>query len=558
MNYWQSSFLCLLAFLLLSSNIATQNLENLGQQPAVQLSGNLQLGTQFYQASGIDGRSTSPNWNMSGSANLQLYEVSLPFSFTLGQQGQQLNYPRFAQFGMSPTYRWLKVHAGWRNLNFSNYSLAGHSFLGVGVEMDPGLWRIGVMYGRLRSARMATTSVAGGQLPARYQRNGMAFKLGIGEDNQFIDLIYFQAKDDPNSLPSGMIDSTLKAAENAIVACTWRLPLGKKINFTGELAGNMLNRDQRSNLAADYLSTSIPTPLEVRTSTQLNYAVRGGLEFDFSPVLLRTTFERIMPEFNSLGSYFFANDLQRWLIAPKISFAQRKVNLSGSLGLERNNLLGYRLETTRRVVGNAVLNINPNPRFGADINFTNYSIDQLDSRLDNIDSVRVAMVTTNYSVSPHWQWQDSLRSQQIFVLGQFQALNDRNPFTREFTNMETWLAMVSYNLGILPSQWSFNFSLQAQRIDVYPLRTNRFGGSFGVNKSTKDGRWSVSLHNSVFKNYLDQEADGLLLSSSLNLSFAPAKRHQLSLYTSLNHNKSEQFANYTELFGGIQYQYRWR
>ncbi|MEQ8338575.1 MAG: hypothetical protein RIA62_14560 [Cyclobacteriaceae bacterium] len=40
----------------------------------------------------------------------------------------------FNQYGMSPTYKNVTAHIGFRSMNFSRYSLAGHLFLVPGLK----------------------------------------------------------------------------------------------------------------------------------------------------------------------------------------------------------------------------------------------------------------------------------------------------------------------------------------------------------------------------------------------------------------------------------------
>ena len=132
-------FLCLtLSKVTYAQNVSTQ---------AVKVSGGLNAYAGLYQASGIDARNQTTPFGLSGSVNVSLPGgVSLPFSMVLGNQGASFRQP-FNQFGVSPTYKWAMVHAGYRNVQFSPFTLAGHTFLGGGFEINPGKLRLGAVYG---------------------------------------------------------------------------------------------------------------------------------------------------------------------------------------------------------------------------------------------------------------------------------------------------------------------------------------------------------------------------------------------------------------------------
>ena len=59
--------------------LPAQNLENLGQQKPLRLTGNFQLQSQFYRVQGIDPRQQPVYWAVSGSPTLHLYGVQIPF-----------------------------------------------------------------------------------------------------------------------------------------------------------------------------------------------------------------------------------------------------------------------------------------------------------------------------------------------------------------------------------------------------------------------------------------------------------------------------------------------
>lgn len=91
-------------------------------------------------------------------------------------------YQPFNQFGISPKYKWATLHLGYRNLTYSNYTLAGHRILGAGFDLKPKNFRIGFMYGQLRRSASIDSSMNANPMYVRpaptYKRLGMAAKLG--------------------------------------------------------------------------------------------------------------------------------------------------------------------------------------------------------------------------------------------------------------------------------------------------------------------------------------------------------------------------------------------
>ena len=82
----------------------------------------------------------------------------IPLSFVLSNFENKFYQP-FNQFGISPKYKWATLHLGYRNLTYSNYTLAGHRILGAGFDLKPKNFRIGFMYGQLRRSASIDSSM---------------------------------------------------------------------------------------------------------------------------------------------------------------------------------------------------------------------------------------------------------------------------------------------------------------------------------------------------------------------------------------------------------------
>ncbi|MEZ4920971.1 MAG: hypothetical protein R2792_17850 [Saprospiraceae bacterium] len=454
----------------------------------ISLSGSISLGAQAYQVQGISPRSGSPFWNLSGNAALSVYQIRMPFSFTVGRQGSNVNYPTFSRFGISPSYKWLKVHAGWRNMHFSPYTLAGHSFMGAGIEMKPGKFRFAAMYGRLRKARDYNDDTDFAFYPAVYKRMGYAVKMGLGSDRNHFDLIYFRAKDEPGSIAITSPDSSLTPGENAVLGFSTRFGLGDRLSFYADAAASLYTRNLYSEEASDYIQPDPSAFFKPRFSTRLNYAGKAGLDFQFASWQLRTAYERIMPQFQTMGAYFFANDLENITITPSFVLNQGKLRVNSGIGIQRNNLLGNRSETTRRFIGNGTVSYNPGKQFGIDANYSNMTINQLNNSTILTDTIRFAIVSSNYSLTPHWQWMDSSTVRSVVCSANYQQINDRNPFTREFADMDTWFATATFAHNFIHSSWGYNLGLNWNQINVYQLNTHRYGITVGGSKSWQEGR----------------------------------------------------------------------
>ena len=273
------------AFCLVFHSIFAQNVETLRSEKAFRWAGSLNVATDFYGISGQNPyRSDRFAWRISGNPTAYIYGLAVPVSFTVGRQQRDVRYPTYQQFGASPYWKWLKIHAGWRSLTFSPYTLAGHTFLGGGVELSPGRFRFAAIAGRFQRARLGSD----GQqyfLPT-FKRFGYGLKVGVGTERNFFDLLFFRAKDDPKSLQ--LVDSAaITPAENSVIGFSSRFSFLKKWSltmdgaasaFTRNIGSTVLNLDSLKN--GNYRRAAFF--YQPRFSTRLNLAGKTALTFSES------------------------------------------------------------------------------------------------------------------------------------------------------------------------------------------------------------------------------------------------------------------------------------
>ena len=175
-----------------------QDLEQITQQKPFEIHGGIDARMMVYDAHGITPRYLPFNYYLTGSPVLSVYGIEIPVYFSFSRQQNSWSQP-FNQFGLSPHYKWITLHAGYRNLQYSPFTLAGHTFLGGGVDLSPGKWRVSGMYGRFNKATVLDTLQGIYIENFSFKRTGYAMKIGYGVPDRYVDFIVLHAKDDAGS-----------------------------------------------------------------------------------------------------------------------------------------------------------------------------------------------------------------------------------------------------------------------------------------------------------------------------------------------------------------------
>ena len=172
----QTLLLAMITMLLSVVISQSQDIENLKDAKALEIKGSLSASAIFFDVNGRKSSRQPFSWLLRGDPIFYIYGIALPVSIVVSEQERDFRQP-FNRFGISPTYKWVKLYAGYQNLNFSTYSLAGHAITGAGVELTPGKFRFAYMHGRLlRAVNSSLVEDQDYRVQPAFKRTGDALK----------------------------------------------------------------------------------------------------------------------------------------------------------------------------------------------------------------------------------------------------------------------------------------------------------------------------------------------------------------------------------------------
>jgi hypothetical protein len=362
---WLILILCLVSF-----DSTSQNLEKIGKEDMVTMSGGINFTSLVYWSDGIAARRDPFTQYASGNLMVNFLDVSMPITYSYSNQKGTFTQP-FNQFSISPTYKWVKTFMGYHAMNYSSNTLAGHVFAGGGFELTPKSWKIGAMYGRLMRAT-AFDEIIQSDANLAYKRMGMGLTIGYEKKGYAINAIFFRAADDANSIPFIPINTLKTPMENVVASLSGKIKISDKLSAEGEYALSGLTRNTLSEEAEnsqDYFSFLMKS----RTSTAYYDAYKTSLNYNVKKFSLRFQYEHVDPEYKTLGGYFFNNDLENYTIAPSLQLMQGKLNLNLNGGFQKNNLDEQSAGTTKRIIGSFNVSYAPNQKWNFNGQFSNFS-----------------------------------------------------------------------------------------------------------------------------------------------------------------------------------------
>ncbi|NVO02896.1 MAG: hypothetical protein HXX09_09380 [Bacteroidetes bacterium] len=561
----RSFYFKVLLLSLLLSKFSIGFAQDTTKQKDFSLNGMVGLNGIYYHSQGIDARRSPFSYVLSVNMEARYKELYVPFSVTYSEQDRSYRQA-FNQFGLSPRWRWITAHFGYRNVNYSSYTLAGHTVLGAGVDLNPGLLRVGFMYGKFnRDTPYDNYSLFVN--PPTFSRKGYAARIGIGNKDNFFDFIVLNIKDDSTTLyynpkdTSSSLDHKTPPAQNVIGGFNSKFNFTKKLWFESEGAISVTT----TNIIADTLDgvsdnewlLKLNGIIPLNLSTEFYSALRAAIGYKEKLWSAKIQYRRIDPGYQSMGAYYFNNDLENITFEPMMKLFKKKIYFRGSIGYQHDNIKNTKRATSLRTIGSAFISFNPVKEFGLDLGYSNYASNQERGRLPLVDSIVLNQTTTNYTLTPRYTIFNTDKTHTFMLNFNHMQLNDKNNRTSEFNNLQLTNVLVNYTIGLIPLKTALSLGLNYTYLTLYNQNNNSIGIVVGANKWLLKNRCAVNASASI--NRADYNNSKSWISNFFgSASYILTKNHSfnINLYYIGNNITSPAKKNINEIKIDIGYAYK--
>ncbi len=266
----------------IGSSARAQNFDKVGKKDMLKINGGLNVNSIFLKTNNNNSTRAPFSWYLNGNVTVSILDWSLPFNYSYSNQHGTYTQP-FNQFGVTPTYKWVKAYAGWSSMNFSSYTLSGYTFLGGGLELSPKNFRMAVMYGRLKKA-VEYDAINESDQNMSYKRMGMGAKIGYEKSGYAIHAIWFQANDDPHSISYIPLATQIQPQQNTVVSVVGKAPITKLFNLSAEYALSGFTRNVFADKITDNSKSRLPFIFERRTTSQFFTAFKSSINYNYKIV----------------------------------------------------------------------------------------------------------------------------------------------------------------------------------------------------------------------------------------------------------------------------------
>lgn len=540
-NYLTRSvgYLALTFVLSFNQQVIGQNLENIGKEKPLKVTGGISANQIFYDAVGGSSGRDPYTYYLSGNLNFNLYGWLIPLSYIYSNQQSSFQQP-FNQYSIHPSYKWLTLHLGYTSMTFSPYTLNGHQFLGAGAEINAGTkFKFSAMYGRLQKAVEYDT--ANTSIEPAYKRIGYGLKGSADLGKLTLDLITFRSKDEESSITRSIDSLEVYPEENLTLGVNSNISLIEKLNFLVEYGTSFITRDTRSDEMPDNFLFS------KKTSTERYNALKAGLKYSLSNYSAGITYERIDPGYRTHGAYYFNNDLEN--IAANITAAlfKRKVNLGANVGVQKDDLKNTKMSKMNRVVSSFSLGVVPITQLNVSATYSNFqshtiikpqfqNINQL-TPYDNLDTLNFTQISENTSLNVNYTLSNKENSRQnLSFNGVYQKASEQQDQVETNSGAKFTSLNFAHNYTFVKTNTSIVTSFNYSNSKTAMLTSYTVGPTVSIRKNFFNNKLKGSISTSFNNSYSNQELINTTLNFRVNTGYTLKKKHMFNL-TGANINR---------------------
>ena len=547
--------IALSVFMLITwSNAASaQNVEEIlefRKKKPLKISGSISANVTQFNSTPKQSRQ-SFTYQLSGSINMSLYELlNIPISFNLNNYGAKFSYPSLPnRLSLHPSYKWVRAHIGDVSMSFSPYTLNGHQFTGAGIELTPGRWQISAMGGRL--LRRVDADSLNPSIRPNYERWGYGAKVRYEANKFALGGTVFMAKDKMSNISFDTDALGIYPKGNIAIGLEGSLSIIKDLKLSLEYSLSIMQRDLRVKEKSYY------------------HAFKADLAYSFLGNTIGIGYERISPDYETLGAYYFNNDYENFTINYSRNFFENKMSIALSGGVQRDDLSGQKQEKNKRFVGSANINFTPSEKFSASVSLSSYqahrniksSFDYINERTpyENLDTLRFTQLNNSIDMNLNWRLRNSeTQAHIISANASYQEAADKQGRYIMPGNLTRFMNLgANYGIDFTPLDFSVTAGINAS--NNYASRKNVL--TIGPTLTGSKHLFKKALTTGLTLSFNQTQEAGRKLATIYNArwhaSYRFLKRHGLNASIAYQHRSLSEatLTNSSSLTSQISYSY---
>ncbi|MFT4974007.1 MAG: hypothetical protein ACI9JY_003221, partial [Saprospiraceae bacterium] len=231
-----------------------------------------------------------------------------------------------------------------------------------------------------------------------------------------------------------------------------------------------------------------------------------------------------------------------------------KMQINGSIGLQRNNLENQQNTQQDRLIGSINFSHTVSTDFSYTLSYSNFSSSLLVIQQELSDSLNLYQVSTSYNGNANYNFGTENIPQGLSINLGHQIGNARDEYSINETTTRFYNTGIAYRLGITPQKLAFQFGLNYTLNNSNLLKSTNVGPSVSVSKKLLDNKIRVRYLISYLANIMEGQSDFGILNNRFFLNYNIFKKHQLRTSIGVLRKMDNASNSYTEVRGTMGYQ----
>lgn len=406
------------------------------------------------------------------NANVQLsYRgLNIPLQYNLSNgrslyrlSGPNIAIPKLNNLGISPKYKWAKVHLGMRTMSFNKYTYDNMRFQGFGTEIQPGKFLLKYFTGKLFQSSLQDLQYSN-NLNLPFARKAWGLMSGYKSKTAEYSFILFKAKDEYNNLRDSIKLQQVKPKANTAVGLLLRQQLFEKFNITYETSVSAVTYDLQSERINILTHTTVYNMLglyEKKASSKYAYAQKLSATMDISESSqVGVNFEKITKDYKSLGSLIFDHNFEAYTVQYSSTYF-KTLNISSEIGFRKDGIDQESSLSGSRVIGNISTSYSPTERIQISSSYSNFKTVERNylQTINSIqfDSLQLALVNNNFNFSTNYILGEAKKSILTFMFSNQTSKRIQTDSLINRSNLKNHLFTTSFTSS--KEKWTFNSTI---------------------------------------------------------------------------------------------------
>lgn len=518
-----------------------QDISSFKGAKALKVSGSIHAGLFSMQSSDS---SVPPVGYQSGiNLNFSIFQnFNIPLSLSYSNRSSDFQTATFRRLGISPSYKWLKIHAGYRSYVLNQFLLSGKTIVGGGLELSPKKFHFLAFAGKVDDPYSIGNDYIFEQSlnEILYQRWMYGVKLGFGPEKNRIAISALKTTDKADVKNDSLSRLGLTPRENLALSLDMNNTLFKIVNFqllvaTSAMTSDRFGRPVETNETGQKWIENLSFLTSVNESTRWSFAGRAALSVRIKNINVGLKYENTQPHYAVLGVSFIQNNFENYLIDLN-GVLFKKLSFFSSFGINNVNKAGFTGKPQKRTAISANLNWPISKKMSLSGTYTNF-VQKPQAQLEQVlDTFAITANNVGYNFGIDYKI-GGLKSKRSLTLYYSDMTFDILGFEKVVSTNQSSNVALNYKYNP-KDKWNYGAGFQ-YNINQLSASTNtrRYGLLAHIQKTFKSS-FNIRIDGGYRLNQTNESKDGRVINYGASLSYTLAKKHRLSLAFSQIHRQT--------------------